>query len=165
MSFSEKVAVVYPVGVDVDFSDYKDEIDPPPSDVSYLFDYFPVTIDVKFIVGVHLIMKEGVSYHIKAWVKDANGNRVKAIDGIEESISGERYFNICILKEKISYLMNYTIKNIHFERPGMYEIFVEIYPGTVEENPESTGAIHSNSAFIYMDNNPEEDGEEADGQQ
>lgn len=155
MDIKEKVLVVYPVSPDVNFSDYRDKIHPPTADITYLLDDFPARVDIKSVVGIHLRTGDE-RYHFRAWVEDSTGKRLNFKNESAVMNSGTVYFDIYRYKNSISYLMDITLKNVAIIDPGMYQIKVEIYPGSLNDNPDSERPIHRNSAFVFIVRNDEE---------
>lgn len=162
MDIKERVLVVYPVSLDVNFHDYRDEIHPPTADITYLIEDFPVKIDIKSIVGVHLRTDGDINYHFRAWIEDSTGKRVDLDRENPAMDSGTVYFDMFCYKEYISYLMDVTLRDITFSIPGIYQIIIEIYPGSLSENPDSKNPIHRNSAFVFIAKK-EEDSEVING--
>ncbi|EMI7065458.1 hypothetical protein V6858_003966 [Providencia rettgeri] len=153
MKIKEKISVIYPVSQHTNFADYVKKSIPPSPDITLRVDELPKSIDIKAIIGTHLKYEPGVNYHIRGFVKDENGDLVTSENGESSSKTGSVYFNIDLQDGMVSYLCDYTFLNLYIKSEGMYQLEISLYSGFIEDNPTSQGKIHSNSSYLLVTKN------------
>lgn len=146
-----KIATLYPIDENVEYDSAghnPSSLAPVPKLVYYVKD-FPVTMDLKCIIGLHLITGEENDYCILTHATDLHGNR---IDPHEITSKNKEHiaFNIQVNGKYMSYFLETLLHRVTIPCSGVYTIISSLYPSSPDPLAEPEKLIDSISTNLLI---------------